>query len=158
MKEKQTILVVDDLEANRKMISTLITPMGYVIVEAANGEEALQQFQDHRPDLLILDLNMPKMDGYEVCRRLKSNSETMAVPIMVITGLGDDQAHLKALELGANDFLAKPFNIHFLKAKLKSLLLLKSLYLRELPINSQDLIIGKKYSCNQVIGTAGRCF
>jgi putative two-component system response regulator len=128
MGEKHTILVVDDLDANRKMLSTFLTPMGYFVVEASDGEDALERFQEHRPDLMILDLNMPKMDGFEVCRKLKSNPDTKIVPIVVITGLGDDQSHLKALEMGADDFLAKPFNIHFLKAKIKSLLSLKRLY------------------------------
>ncbi len=128
MREKQTILIVDDIDANRKMLSTFLTPMGYSIVEAADGEEALERFQAHHPDLLILDLNMPKMDGFEVCRRLKSDPETKMVPIIVITGLGDDKSHLKALETGADDFLAKPFNIHFLKARLKSALSLKKLH------------------------------
>ncbi len=128
MGEMHKILVVDDLDANRKMLGTFLTQMGYSIIEASDGEEALERFQEHRPDLLILDLNMPKMDGYEVCRRLKSNPDTKIVPIVVITGLGDDKSHLKALEMGADDFLAKPFNIHFLKAKLKSLLSLKRLY------------------------------
>jgi putative two-component system response regulator len=128
MNGEQTILVVDDINDNRKMLSTLLTPMGYTVVEAADGEEAIELFQEYNPDLLILDLTMPKLDGFEVCKRLKSDPKSKIVPIIVITGVGDDESHLKALELGADDFLPKPFNIHFLKARLKSLLAMKRLY------------------------------
>jgi putative two-component system response regulator len=128
MEEKPKILVVDDMDANRSMLRTFLTPLGYTIAEAADGAEALTVFNRERPDLLILDLNMPNMDGFEVCKRLKSDPETKVVPIIVITGLADDKNHLKALENGADDFLAKPFNIHFLKARLKSLLELKRLH------------------------------
>jgi len=128
MEGKQTILVVDDIVENRKMLTTLLTPMGYSIVEAADGEQALQKFEEVQPDLLLLDLNMPKLDGFEVCKRLKSNPETNMVPIIVITGLADDQNHLMALQNGADDFLAKPFNMLFLKARLNSLLAMKRLH------------------------------
>ncbi len=128
MEKKQTILVVDDTDLNRQVLINFLIPMGFSVIEAEDGEEALKRFQEHSPDLLILDLNMPKLDGFDVCKRLKSNPETKIVPIIVITGLSDDDNHLKALEMGADDFLAKPFNIHFLKARLKSLLSLKRLH------------------------------
>ena len=128
MDGKQTILVVDDMVENRKMLISFLSPMGYSIVEAADGEQALQKFEEVHPDLLLLDLNMPKLDGFEVCKRLKSNPNTKMVPIIVITGLGDEQNHLAALQTGADDFLAKPFNMLFLKARLNSLLAMKRLY------------------------------
>jgi putative two-component system response regulator len=128
MDKAQTILIVDDLATNRKMLSTFLTPIGFDIVEACDGKQALELFDKKRPDLMILDLNMPQLDGFEVCRRLKSNPDTRMVPIIVITGFSDADNHLKALEIGADDFLAKPFNLHFLKARLKSLLEMKRLY------------------------------
>ena len=124
----QTILVVDDVSENRKMLSAFLSPMGYSVVEAADGKQALEKFDIEPPDLVLLDLKMPGIDGFEVCKRLKSNPETKMVPIIVITGLADDENHLGALEYGADDFLAKPFNINFLKARLKSLLSTKQLY------------------------------
>jgi putative two-component system response regulator len=128
MKGSQTVLIVDDLEPNRKMIDTFLTPLGLTTFEASNGVEALEVVGEKKPDLILLDLNMPELDGFEVCRRLKADPETKMIPIVVITGFSDADNHLRALEVGADDFLAKPFNLHFLKARLQSLLEMKRLY------------------------------
>lgn len=128
MKGSQTVLIVDDMEANRKMIDTFLTPLGFTTVEASNGVVALEVVGEKKPDLILLDLNMPELDGFEVCRRLKADPETKMIPIVVITGYSDSDNHLKALEVGADDFLAKPFNLQFLKARLQSLLEMKRLY------------------------------
>lgn len=128
MDKKQTILVVDDTDLNRQVLINFLKPMGFSVIEAKDGQEALESFIKVSPDLILLDLMMPRMNGFEVCKILKSNPKTKMIPIVVITGQSDDKNHLKALEAGADDFLAKPFNMNFLKARLKSLLSVKILY------------------------------
>lgn len=127
MKRRPTILIADDIDITRQVITNLLEPMGYAIIEAGNGEEALDLALRERPDIILLDLAMPRMGGLEVCKIIKSNPETRAIPIVVITGLTDEETHLKALEAGADGFLTKPFKIHFLKTRLKALLSLKML-------------------------------
>ncbi|HEY8693474.1 MAG TPA: response regulator, partial [Chloroflexota bacterium] len=92
------ILVVDDTPANVKMLDTLLGVTGYRVVTATNGQEALDQVAAERPDLILLDVVMPVMDGYETCRRLRENYETRFLPIIMITASGE-QEKVKALEL-----------------------------------------------------------
>ncbi len=118
------ILVVDDTPANLKMLSTLLGVSGYRIVSAANGQEALDQVAAERPDLVLLDVVMPVMDGYETCRRLREDIRTRFLPIIMITASGE-QEKVKALELGADDFISKPFDQAELLARVKSLVRIK---------------------------------
>ncbi len=122
---KYKVLVADDIAENRKILSLFLTELGFSVLEAENGRRALDAVMRENPDIVILDVMMPEMSGMEVCRILKSNPATKIIPVVIITALSDEQNHLKALEAGADDFLSKPFNIHFLKARLKSLLSLK---------------------------------
>ncbi len=128
MKEKPYILIADDEDANRKLLLDFLTSLGYNVMEASNGQEALEQVLKHKPDIIVLDINMPILDGYEVLKVIKSNPDTRIIPVIIITGLGDNESHIKAVELGADDFLIKPFNIHFLRARIRSLLTIKMLY------------------------------
>jgi len=128
MNRNPKILIVDDEEYNRQLLTTFLTSLGYATLEAENGKKALKLILEKRPDIVILDLNMPEVNGFEVLNVIKSNPETRMIPVIVITGLGDEQNHLRALENGADDFLTKPFNIHFLRARLRSLLSIKMLY------------------------------
>src|SRR3972149_5728820 len=128
MYKKQKILIVDDLDSNRALLKTFLHPMGFDAIEAENGKEALQYLVDEKPDIILLDLKMPEMDGFEVCKIIKSNPETKFIPIVVITSLSDEESHLKALEAGADDFLIKPFNVNFFIARIKSLASMKMLY------------------------------
>lgn len=121
----ERILVVDDEPANRRLLSELLEPLGYRVVEAADGEEALASVADHIPDLVLLDLVMPRRDGYEVCRELKNDPRTRLVPIIVLTTLDLMPDKLKAIDLGADDFLNKPFNTVELTTRVRSLLSLK---------------------------------
>ena len=128
MVEKPKILIVDDEKLNRNFLKTYLTTLGYIPFEAENGKKGLDIIMKEKPDVIILDLNMPEMDGFELLKIIKINPETRMIPVIVITALGDESNHLKALELGADDFLTKPFNIHFLKARLRSLVTIKMLY------------------------------
>ena len=125
MTKKPRILIADDAPANRHILAQFLKEMGYSIIETENGREALDAVMSEKPDIVILDIAMPEIDGIEVCRIIKTNPLTKIIPVVIITALGDDEHHLKALDAGADDFLTKPFMAHFLRARLKSLLALK---------------------------------
>ena len=125
MPKKSRILIADDVPANRHILAQFLNEMGYSVIETENGREALNAVMSEKPDIVILDIAMPEIDGIEVCRIIKSNPLTKIIPVVIITALGDDEHHLKALNAGADDFLTKPFMVHFLRARLKSLLALK---------------------------------
>lgn len=124
MQEK--ILLVDDEESNLKLLSKWLIPLGYDIKLAANGEEAVQQAREHRPDLIILDVIMPIMDGYEVCRILKADPESRNIPIIMVTALLEKESKLKGLSVSANDFLSKPIDQVELTVRVKNLLKIKA--------------------------------
>ena len=119
------ILVVDDEEANRRLLRAILEPLGYEVQEAADGDEALSSLAESTPDLVLLDLMMPRRDGYSVCREIKSDSRTRLVPVIILTTLDQMQDKLKAIELGADDFLNKPFHTLELTTRIRSLLSLK---------------------------------
>ena len=121
----ERILVVDDEEANRNLLRDILRPLGYQVREAADGEEALAAVAECAPDLVLLDLMMPRRNGYEVCRELKSDPRTRLVPIIILTTLEQLQDKIKAIDLGADDFLNKPFHTVELTARVRSLLSLK---------------------------------
>src|SRR5579864_5497444 len=95
-----SILVVDDVDGNRKMLRTLLSLTGYDVVEAVNGQEALATIASQPPDLVLLDILMPVMDGYEACRRIREDERTRFLPVVMITASGD-QEKVRALEAGA---------------------------------------------------------
>ena len=119
------ILVVDDEEANRRLLRAILEPLGYEVQEAADGDEALSSLAESTPDLVLLDLMMPRRDGYSVCREIKSDSRTRLVPVIILTTLDQMQDKLKAIEPGADDFLNKPFHTLELTTRIRSLLSLK---------------------------------
>ncbi len=115
----EKILVVDDEASIRRILETRLSMIGYEIVTAADGEEALRMFHETDPDLVVLDVMMPKLDGYGVCQQLRQTSD---VPIIMLTALGDVADRITGLELGADDYVVKPFSPKELEARIRSVL------------------------------------
>ncbi|MBA7523654.1 Protein-glutamate methylesterase/protein-glutamine glutaminase [subsurface metagenome] len=105
------VLVVDDEELNRKLLRDLLEGQGNQVTEAENGEQALRKVKENPPDVILLDVLMPGIDGFEVCRRLKADSGTAQMPILLVTGIKERSKMLTGIEAGANDFISKPFDI-----------------------------------------------
>jgi len=122
-----TILIVDDELQNRKLLEALLKPEGYHLVTAANGEETLAAVATAAPDLILLDVMMPMMDGYTVTRTLKADPRTASIPIILVSALSDRDARLTGLEAGAEDFLTKPVDHAELWLRVRNLLRLKEL-------------------------------
>jgi len=126
-KTSPTILVVDDTEQARRLLETMLKAEGYTPLLAANGEDALKLAQEKHPDLILLDLMMPGMNGFEVAEMLKTNQETKAIPIIVVSALEDRASRIRGLEAGAEEFLTKPVDRTDLKIRVRNLLRLKEL-------------------------------
>ena len=119
------ILVVDDEVKNLKLMEALLVPRGYEVLKAMNGVEALQCVQQERPDLILLDVMMPRMDGFETCKRLKDAPDTRLIPVVMMTALGQVEDRVKGIEAGADDFLTKPVHRDELLARIRTSLRLK---------------------------------
>jgi two-component system response regulator HydG len=124
---KTKILIVDDDEANRATLNAYLAVLGYASEEARSGAEALERVKQSTPDVILLDLLMPGMDGFEVARRLKSSPQTCAIPIIAITALHDRRSNLKAVEAGVDHFLSKPIDEIMLKAHLSNVIRVRDL-------------------------------
>ncbi len=125
-RDKQAeILVVDDDPQNRQVITIMLKAEGYKVTEAANGHAAMAEVARHAPDLILLDIMMPDMDGFEVASRIKQDPATQSIPIIMVTALEDAESRLKALNLGAEEFLTKPVNRAELWVRVRNLLRLK---------------------------------
>lgn len=122
------ILVVDDVYENVELLDAYLSGAGYQVVKAYDGEEALLQAERESPDLVLLDIMMPKLNGYEACRKLKSDPRTVFIPIVMITALREREERIKGIEAGADEFLIKPFNKQELMARVRSLLRMKALH------------------------------
>ncbi len=116
---KEKILVVDDEASIRRILETRLSMIGYEVVTAADGEEAISMFHQEAPDLVVLDVMMPKLDGYGVCQELRKESD---IPIIMLTALGDVADRITGLELGADDYVVKPFSPKELEARIRSVL------------------------------------
>lgn len=122
------ILVVDDVPVNIKLQRTYLTAVGYEVVAAKDGVEALEQVKVEQPDLILLDVMMPKMNGFQVCQKLKNSDDTRFIPIIMVTALNELEDKIKGIEAGADDFICKPYNKLELLARVKSLLRIKHLH------------------------------
>lgn len=121
-----TILIVDDDAANRTLLEELLGAQGYKVVSARDGQSALEEFAVLGPDLVLLDVMMPDLDGFEVCRRIKQHPENRLTPVVLVTVLAATADRVRGLEVGANDFLNKPIDRSELLARVHSLLSLKA--------------------------------
>ncbi|HEY9622105.1 MAG TPA: two-component system response regulator [Crinalium sp.] len=125
--EQPKVLVVDDHPSSRMTAVALLSVEGYEVLEAESGIAALDIVLDVNPDLILLDVMMPGMDGYEVCRRLKQDEQTRLIPVVFVTALNDRRARLRGIEAGGDEFLSKPFDQLELSARVKSLIRQKRL-------------------------------
>src|SRR6266700_7033778 len=119
MADSSTILLVDDEEAVRKVLTFPLERDGYTVVQAADGEEAIERFGHQPVDLVVLDIMLPKLDGLEVCKQLRSQS---SVPIIMLTARDDELDKVPGLELGADDYITKPFSIREFRSRVRALL------------------------------------
>src|ERR1700740_3611481 len=122
------ILIVDDNETNRDILVTRLSKHGYETLQAADGEEALACASQHHPDLILLDVEMPKLDGFEVCRRLKKDPAMPFVPIILCTARAASQDVVTGLDAGADEYLTKPIDQVALVARVRSMLRIKALH------------------------------
>src|SRR5262245_18184692 len=120
MEERPTVLLVDDEESVQKVLTYPLEREGYRVVQARDGEQALDRYRDEHVDLVILDLMLPRLDGLAVCRRLRE--ERSAVPIIMLTARGDEGDKVLGLELGADDYITKPFSIREFMSRVRALL------------------------------------
>lgn len=116
---KEKILVVDDEISIRRILETRLSMLGYNVITAGDGEEALEAYKKEMPNLIVLDIMMPKLDGYGVCQEIRKESE---IPIIMLTALGDIADRITGLELGADDYVVKPFSPKELEARIKAIL------------------------------------
>ncbi|MCZ7397861.1 MAG: response regulator [Candidatus Methanoperedens sp.] len=124
---KPKILIVDDEQLNVELLEGILSK-DYDIVTAFGGIEALVKVEKTLPDLVLLDIMMPNMNGYSVCKQLKSSPKTMPIPVVMVTALKEKEDKIKAIEAGADDFLSKPVDLYELGARVKSLIRVKQYY------------------------------
>src|SRR5215510_15175842 len=127
MNDPPKILIVDDNETNRDILETRLKVHGYVLLQAADGEEALAAARAHLPDLILLDVMMPKLDGIEVCRRLKADAALPFMSIILVTSKADTKDVVLGLDSGADEYLTKPIDQAALVSRVRSVLRLKAL-------------------------------
>jgi putative two-component system response regulator len=126
MKKVAKILVVDDEVRNLELIEALLAPLGHDIILAHDGEEALNEVERDPPDLILLDIMMPKINGLEVAKKIKEDEDKNIIPIVMVTALKETEDRVKALQVGADDFLSKPLDKTELRARVQSLLKVKA--------------------------------
>lgn len=126
MDKKSKILIVDDNVDTVELLKKRLRSEGYDTAEAYDGEECLRQVVAYNPDLIVLDVMMPKLNGFEVCQRLKTDENTRYIPVLMLTAKSEVENKVKGLDIGADDYLAKPFDYKELSARVRSLLTIKA--------------------------------
>ena len=121
------IIVIDDVPQNVKLLEQLLSLSGYDVLTASSGAEGLAKIASGNPDLVLLDVVMPQMSGYEVCRSIRANPASALLPVVMVTALDPAEERVKGIEAGADDFLSKPINQPELLARVKSLLRIRAL-------------------------------
>jgi two-component system alkaline phosphatase synthesis response regulator PhoP len=120
--EKKTVLVVDDEQHIIELIQFNLESNGYEVITSENGEDAIVIAEEEMPDVIILDLMLPGIDGFEACKRIRNNEKTRKIPIIMLTAKGEEMDKVLGLELGADDYLTKPFSVRELIARIKAVL------------------------------------
>lgn len=120
-----TVLVADDQAPNRELLEELLTPKGFTVIAVPDGATALERLASNQIDLVILDVMMPRLTGFDVCEKIKSNPETYLIPVVLVTALSDKEDRLKGIKSGADDFLTRPIDKLELLARVRSLMKLK---------------------------------
>ncbi len=123
-----SVLIVDDILSNLELVEAVITGEGYRVLKATNAREAISIYEQEQPDIAVLDIMMPEIDGFQLCQILKDMAGKRYFPIILLTALNDKESRIKGIECGADDFISKPFEPRAFLAKLKSLLRIKFLY------------------------------
>jgi diguanylate cyclase (GGDEF)-like protein len=124
----KTVLVVDDVPVNIQLLTTYLSAEGYQVISARDGQKAIEQVQTTHPDLVLLDVMMPALNGFEVCRLIKSDPKTKFIPVIMVTALNELSDKIKGIDSGADEFLTKPFHKLELLARVRSLLKQKELH------------------------------
>jgi two-component system cell cycle response regulator DivK len=119
---RQQILVVEDQEDNRTILRDLLTSAGFEVLEAVTGEEGIQMAEAHRPDLILMDIQLPVVDGYEATRRIKSNPTLSAIPIIAVTSYAMSGDEMEAMRAGCDGYISKPFSPRSLLATVRDIL------------------------------------
>src|SRR5260370_14259344 len=119
------VLVVDDVDVNVRLLEAKLSSEYFTVITASSGEEALRAARSEHPDIVLLDVMMPEMDGFEVCRRLKADARSADIPVIMVTALSEISDRVHGLECGADDFLTKPVNDVALFPRVRSLVRLK---------------------------------
>lgn len=149
VRSKAVVLVVDDDSRNRELIRSILLVRGHGVEEAVDGQDALEKVRAVRPDVVLLDVMMPGMDGFEVCRRLKGDNDTAAIPVMMVTSLSERNYRIRGIEAGANDFIVKPIDRQEVALRVQNAVQMKRLYdqvqaelarVRELEVLRENLI------------------
>lgn len=138
------ILVVDDRPENLKLLSVMLTKKGYTVRKAINGESGIREAFATAPDVILLDINMPDINGYEVCQQLKANKQTCEIPIIFVSALNQILDKVKAFSYGASDYITKPFQIEEVSARIENQLSIRRLQ-KELETKNQEL---EKINCH----------
>ena len=141
------VLVVDDILSNVKLLEAKLTAEYFEVISAFNGQECLAKMEEGAPDIVLLDVMMPGMDGFEVCRRIKSNPKTAHVPVVMVTALDQPSDRVAGLEAGADDFLTKPVDDAALFARVRSLV--------RLP-HSHVQVVGTVVGNNDIMSSIGQ--
>jgi adenylate cyclase len=128
MNDPARILIVDDTPSNVKLLADILQARGYAVLTAANGAEALARTEREAPDIVLLDVMMPGMSGYDVCRKIRDNPATAMLPVIMVTALDPAQERVKGIDAGADDFLTKPIHQPEILARVRSLLRIKALH------------------------------
>lgn len=121
------VLIADDIQQNRELLEAYLADEGYEILMAADGQQTMQMVEQHQPDLILLDIMMPRMSGYEVCAQIKADSEKRGIPVLMVTALNEAGDIEKAVNAGCDDFLTKPVNRLELRTRVRSLLRVRHL-------------------------------